>query len=380
MTTPRPLALRLARPALSSEGLRLLDPFDQQALLDEALDGALASGSDGGLAELAEGVGFREAVHGAVTALRLAGMTPARVREARFRDFRKRALVARVLERYETLLRERREGDTATVLAFALAALEDDGEGVPRALGADALLLMPGLGTRGLQGRFLAALLGRGGRLLGTDPVRGRTPPGAVLWREGEAASVLSVLHAPDAAPEGESRLEFFRGGSVNDELREVLRRVVSRGLPWDEVEIITPDPAAYGSALHTLSARLGIPVTYAVGLPVERTRPGRAVQAYLDWIQGGFQASVIRRLLEAGDLRPPSSPVPHAPGDLARRFRALRVGWGRRRYRTQIRQALAAVEGARPRRHEPPELFDRRIRRERAELEALRAILFPAL
>ena len=131
VSTPRPLALKLARPALAAGGLQPLDPFEQQAFLDDAMDGAMAGGSDGGLGELAEGVGFREAVHGSITALRLAGVPPSRLRAARFRDVRKRTFLARVLERYETLLRERRRGDTATVLALGWQSLRDGGDGLP---------------------------------------------------------------------------------------------------------------------------------------------------------------------------------------------------------------------------------------------------------
>jgi hypothetical protein len=380
VTTPRPLALLLARPGMAAGGLHPLDAFDQQAFLDEAMDGILATGTDGGLGELAEGVGLREAVHGSVTALRLAGITPADVRGARLRDARNKVFLARVLERYETLMRERRRTDTAGVLDLAIAALSGEGEGLPRVLGADMVLLVPGLGTRGLAGRFLHGLQRRGARLLETDPVVGRPVPDGVLWSAGEPEGAFSFLHAPELAPSRAPSVELFRAASINDELREVLRRVVARGLPWDEVEILTPDPGAYGSALHALSARLGVPVIYAVGLPVERTRPGRAVQAYLEWIAGGFQAHVIRRLLEAGDLRPPRGKTYHAPGDLGRRFRSLRIGWGRRRYRAQIRRSLAALDEAHPRRREPEEIFQHRIRRERGELEALRAILFPAL
>ncbi len=380
VTTPRPLALLLARSGLAAEGRRPLDAFDQQALLDEAMDGALASGPGGAFGELSEGVGFREAVHGSVTALRLAGVSPRDVRSARFKDGRKRSWVARVLERYETLLDERGRADTATILSLAVAVLSDEEASLSRALGADAVLLMPGLSSRGLVGRFVEALRRRGADVLESDPVVGRAAPSGVLWRAGEPEGSLSYLHAPVEAPARAAPVELFRAASIHDELREVLRRTVARGLPWDEVEIITPDAAAYGSALHALSARLGVPVTYAVGLPVERTRPGRAVRAYLDWVQGGFQAAVVRRLLEAGDLRPPGFPELPAPADLARRFRSLRIGWGRRRYRAQLRQALAALERAVPGRHEAPDRFQRRIRRARVELEALRGILFPAL
>jgi len=378
--TPNSLAAWLARGTLAREGLQPTDAFDRQALLDEALDAALAAGLDAGLGDLSEGVGFREAVHGSIIALRMARVTPAKLRASRMRDVRKRAFLARVLERYETLLRERRRADAATVLALAVTALDESGEGLPPTLGADAVLLVPGLGTRGLAGTFLSGLVSRGARVLETDPVVGVTEPDAVLWRAGDPVGSLSYLHAPEQGPGMAVTLGLFRAASITDELREVLRRVTAVGVRWDEVEIVTPDPAAYGSALHALATRLRIPVTYATGLPVERTRPGRVVHAYLDWIQGGFQASPIRRLLEAGDLCPPRGPVFHAPADLARRFRKLRIGWGRKRYRTQIRQALQAVESGGRSEWQGDESGERRVRQERGELEALRTILFPAL
>jgi len=381
VTTPGPLALRLARPSMAAEGLQPVDSFERQALLDEALDGALAAGGDGGMGELSEGVGFREAVHSSVVALRLAGVPSRDVREARMRDRRKRLFVARVLERYEGLLHDRRRADEASVLAFAVAALERAAaEGRTGALGADVVLLVPGLGRRGLGGRFIDGLLRHGARVLETDPVVGLPVPNAVLWEAGEPAADLSFLYDPPSARGGGPSLELFRAASITDELREVLRRSAAQGMAWDDVEIVSPDPAAHGSALHALATRLGIPVTYAVGLPVERTRPGRAARTYLDWIEGGFQAAPLRRLLEAGDLRPPRSAGEVSAGDLARRFRSLRIGWGRRRYRTQLRDAMAAVEAAEPSGRESPERFERRVRQARTELGALRSILFPAL
>lgn len=380
VATPRPLAMDVARPALAAGGLQPLDAFDRQALLDEALDGALSSGAETAFGELSEGVGFREAVHSSVIALRLAAVTPGRIREARIRDLRKRAFVARVLERYEALLTERHRADEATILTLALEALSRREARGPVGSGGDVVLLVPGLGRRGLARRFVDALIERGARVLETDPVVGLAEPSAMLWSADEPAADLSFLHAPERATGRGVAIELFRAASITDELREVLRRAAAHGVPWDEVEIIAPDPAAYGSALHALSTRLGVPVTYAVGLPVERTRPGRTVRAYLDWVEGGFQAASIRRLLEAGDLRPRGRLREHQPADLARRFRSLRIGWGRRRYRTQLRDALEALDGASPARGESPGAFERRVRKARGELEALRAILFPAL
>jgi CRISPR/Cas system-associated exonuclease Cas4 (RecB family) len=381
VTTPRPLALRLARPEMERLGLAALDSFEEQALLDEAMDAAMPRpGSD--LRALVDGVGFRERVHDATEALRLAGIGPADLGKAKLADWEKRRLLRRTLERFEELMRERRKLDVAGLLRLGIDALESEGGRVPESLDADVLLLLPGLGTRGLVGRLLSALGARGGKVLETDAVVGLDTPEPILWKPTRKHQARSYLHAPGRLPGelGPPDAEFFRAASVHDELREVLRRIAEQGLNFDQVEIVSPDPERYGAALHLISTRLEVPVTYAAGLPLERTRTGRVVRAYLEWIEEGFQAHVIRRLLEAGDLQPPRSKRHHPSAALARRFRALRIGWGRKRYRSQIREALAGIERQRPGKNDDEERFRRQQARQRSELEALRSILFPTL
>ena len=378
VTTPHRLAQRLALSKLETDGVRQLDMFEQQALLDEALDSVVPA-EESVLAELSERVGFRTRVHGAINALRLAGVGPNDLEAVHFAQWEKKRFLLRVLRRYERLLGERRRADTARILGVALEALDEAGSRIPPIVDAEVVVLLPGLGTRGLQGRLIAALAARGAKVLATDPVLGLEAPDTLLEGRNGPPTATSYLYAPEAAPTS-APIQLFSASSIEAELREVLRRAASEGFRWDEVEIVASDAAVYGSALHALGSRLGIPVTYAVGLPIARTRTGRVVRAYLDWIEEGFQAHVIRRLLESGDLRPPRSHGRHAPAALARRFRGLRVGWGRQRYRTQIRNALAGLEDAEPGRHESPERFERRRDRARTELKALRSILFPAL
>lgn len=380
VTTPRLLAARLARPKMAHQGLRALDRFEEQAIMDEALDGTLASGLDAGFGELTEGVGFREALYGSINALRLSGVSTADLGGPHLRDFRRRRFLVRLLERYQALLSERRRADTATIVGLAVDALGETGADPIGLRAGQRVLLLPGLSTRGLAGSLLRGLLERGAEVLETDPVVGLAAPPNVVWKEGPPQGCLAWLHEPAEARAADPDIDIFRAASITDELREILRRVAASGAPWDDVEIITPDPSAYGSALHALASRLGVPVTYAVGLPMERTRPGRAALLYLDWIEEGFLAEGIRRLLEAGDLRPPRTAVYHAPADLARRFRRLRIGWGRKRYRTELRNALDALDRESRGPWETPEGFERRVQRARGELQALRAILFPTL
>ena len=381
VTTPRPLALRLARPEMERLGVSAMDAFERQALVDEAMDAAMPRGGSD-IGSLADGVGFRERVHDAIEAMRLAGVTAAVLEGARFADWEKRIFLRRTLGRYEELLDERRRVDVAGLLSLGCEALDSEGSRLPEILDADLVLLTPGLGTRGLTGRLLSALGSRGAKVLETDAVVGLTTPEPILWKPTKKLHARSFLHAPGEVP-GELRgpeTSFFRAASIYEELREVVRRVVESGLPFDEVEIVASDPERYGAALHLLSERLEIPTTYAVGLPLDRTRTGRVVRAYFEWVEEGFQAHVIRRLLEAGDLRPTRARRDHSPAALARRFRSLRIGWGRRRYRTQIRRALSGVDRLEPGKRETEESFRRKQARARSELEALRSILFPTL
>ncbi|MEJ2310797.1 MAG: PD-(D/E)XK nuclease family protein [Gemmatimonadales bacterium] len=381
VSTLRPLAMELAGPAQAEGGIRTLDEFEEQAFLDEAIDRVLLPDPPERFAALVDSVGFREWLRRSVRTLRLAGVGPDHVRHTPLADPDKIGIVGAILEEYETRLRSERRDDQAAVLAQAsdvLRSVGDQGRSSP--LADRRIYLLPGLSLRGLPGRFVVHLLRLGATILETDPVVGLDPPAEILWKAGPPSGALSFLHAPAVAPEapGEA-IDLFAAGSITDELREVLRRVSAADAAWDEVEIIASDPQAYGSALHALTQQLDVPVTLAVGLPVERTRPGRAVTAYFSWLDGGFGADVIRRLLEAGDLRPEGHRR-HDGVSLARRLRSLRIGWGRPRYLAVIEDQLAAAMAAEDKLREAGEGPEWRVKRRRRELEALLSILAPVI
>lgn len=418
VTTVRPLAMRYAADRLAGAGTRVVDAFDEQALLEQAIDEVIARGPAGGshwrFAGLAEKVGFRDAVRNSVAALRLGGIDARALRRGAVVGAGRQALLTAVVGRFEGLLRSRNLADTAAVLEVATEVLG----GAPEPLGGDArrwapsgtgappripaedspIFLVPGLSDRGLAGRFLRALEYRGATLLKTDPVVGLTAPRGILWDVAPPEAAGSFLHAVEkrdgpsrVGEEGSERpaatradrrppIEMFAAGSVHDELRGVLRRVIEMGARWDEVEIVASDPAMYGSALHALADSMGVPVTFAVGLPVERTRPGRVVSTYFKWIESGFQESLFRALIEAGDVRPPDPHHRIAGPRLARELRRLRIGWDRDRYLARIDGALRGLPKQQPGRYDHGERFKRRKRRQEKNLRALRALFGPVL
>ena len=375
-TTPDQLALELVADALAAEGLARGDQFDSLAALDDAIDDVVAAGEAAAIAELVEGPGFRDAVRRSIEALRLEDLSPDNLRSDGLEDAGKTRFLAATLERYEARLRASRHVDVADVLRRAIDALSSGAASLPHA----RILVLPDHEARGLRGRFLRLLLARGAIPLSGDPVVGHERLAALLRADAPPSSTLSFLHTtgamtPHALPLHAPALQLFAAANPSDELREVLRRVLEAGLAWDDVEIVATDADVYGSALDSLARRLNLPVTHAEGLPVERTRPGRAVARYLRWLQNGFDESTLRPLLEAGDLAPAGHDV--SGPMLARRMRRLGIGWGRERYLPAIDRALAA----------PPQRVrdddaetEARAERERAELRALRALLEPIL
>lgn len=386
-TTTRMLAITVAGPALAARAIRLTDAFDEEGLLDEAIDEVLLGGGEDEHARLARGAGMRRALARAVTTLRLAGVRAGRLADAPLADPAKARILSGVLAAYGDRLRQRNLTDTAGVYRSAAWVMRSGGEaGSTVALAGRHVYLAPGIGRLGLAGRFLAALQRRGAEVLEADPVRGLAVPGSMVWRAArEGAGRLSHLHDVEEAPPGDSMdpddtLDIFVANSVEAELREVMRRARERGLGWDEVEIVATDPGVYGSALHALAGRMGAPVTFAAGLPVERTRPGRVAAAYFRWIEGGFDAGVVRTLLYAGDLTAPRPAEWIRGATLARRLRSLRIGWGRDRYLPAIKRALREVDDYRAGKYESDEQLERRKQRTRRELRGLRGLLTPAL
>lgn len=286
-----------------------------EALVGRALDAAI---DNGGVSDrfgaLASGLGFRRALRDSLLELRTGGIGANELRVASAPGSPANDLAA-VLDEYARLLADERLADPPEIFRIAIDSFERE---APFVLGGGVVALVHGPAPRGLPGRLHDLLVAYGARMLPVDEAR---------------ADVL------DASVDA----DFFVAATPSDELREVCRRVVAEGLRWDEVEIVATDPDTYGIALDALCQRVGVGATMLKGIPLARTRLGRALDRWFDWLDEGLPADVLRQALEAGELRGRDEAV--ASTALARELRSLRIGWGRRRYEL-ARERLA--DGAR--------------------------------
>lgn len=299
--TLRALASELAQVPLERWGLRVASDMALEVAVGAAIGSAVRAGEVvGPLRELVGSGGTRRAVTDAVLELRMAGVAPAELREAGGGPTAHS--LAAILERYREEIALRRRADPALVFETALAHLAEEG---PCVL-PEVVVLAPGLAPRGLPAQLDQALRARGA-------IRMPAAPGD----EGAAPAVPG--------------LECFRAATPSDELREVLRRAAAHGWPDDQIELVTTDPDAHGVALDALCRATGARATMLRGVPLVRTRIGRALERWLAWLEEDLAADRIREALEAGEIACPVQ-GPDA-GTLARELRALQVGWGRRQW-----------------------------------------------
>ena len=351
---------------------QLADEFRIMRLVDDAIDAVVASGNTD-LTDALSSVSFRDAVHRTISLLRSSG----RVVPADAKVDRILGATLLVKAEYERRLHEEALLDHADVLQHAIAALKS---GQRRF--SDAVLFIAPTTNFGLRGELLTTLIETGAAtLLETDPVHGLEPPPQLLrTTSAQAHSPLSYLHAPEQRPAEDIALHLFAAATPMDELREVLRRVAERQLPWDQVEIIATDPRTYGNALYAQARRLGVPLTLTNGIDLARTRTGRAARGYLSWLRESYPAETMRAMLETGDVG--SKDPPNPPGTrLGYRLRRLRIGWGKQRYYEIIEKALrASLNPASPDDERDAIEAERARERERNELRTLRDILLPIL
>ena len=122
-------------------------------------------------------------------------------------------------------------------------------------------------------------------------------------------------------------RVRLWRTIGMETEIRAVLRDVLGRGIPLDEVEIAYTSGDPYRFLLLDAVERWELPADFAAGVPAARTRPGRALAAFLAWIRDGQDGVDLARSLRSGEMGWKDAEAP--PHRAAHLLQKGRVGRG---------------------------------------------------
>ena len=178
---------------------------------------------------------------------------------------------------------------------------------------------------------------------------------------DGEAglsdATLLRWVPSPAeaAAPKNDGTAEIFRAVGEVNEVREVFRRCLEAGRSLDEVEILHTDTETYVPLFYELAWRLRpeaestdteLPVTFAEGIPVRYSRPGRALMAWLAWAEDDFPQATLVRMVQDGLLSIPRlDRKEFSFSSLAMVLRSVGIGLGRNRYVPLLAEQIAGCE-----------------------------------
>lgn len=329
------LAEEVAAAALKAEGLSLPAGGEELFLIEETLQEMNAAGSLVYFAPLKD-AGLARLLYPTLRDVRLAGLLAADLDPATFVDRQKGREIIAVLSGYEQKLTQNKRADQALIYRLALAALDG---GHP---GLRAVLLIPAeLDLPKLPFQFLSwldavekiilpheAVLGldRPSRFYFTAHSPGEEGPLSRLYFTGNCV----LNRQTDAGP------DIFRAYGPVNEIKEVIRRLKTAGIPLDSAMLLPAVSARYTPLLFSVCERLGLPVTFADGVPLCFTRPGRLALALVRWLEEKYASRLFCRLLQSGDLEL------SAPGPNARLLREAGIGWGRHRYLPRL-EALAS-------------------------------------
>ncbi len=156
-------------------------------------------------------------------------------------------------------------------------------------------------------------------------------------------------LFAPEEAPGpfDDDTVDIFQAVGPTNECREILRRIFREKIPLDQVEIIHPPGDTYPSIFFVLSAKAGLRVTYADGVPLGFTAPGAVFRGFVDWIENNYQVTDLCGMVEGGSLklsRKKDSDSP-SPQKISRYLKGAMIGWGRDRYLSRLESLRKGIE-----------------------------------
>jgi ATP-dependent helicase/nuclease subunit B len=332
------IALELAKQREPRLDEWLLSANGVRVLIEQLWPLVKAHQKEGYFSRLETTSGLTAALTDTILALRRAGVHTSQFQAEDFDNPAKGMELAQLLTAYELRLELSRLADEADVWKHAAAVLIDKAAQFPD----EVRLAIPEemmAATHGLAATVLQLLPMELTTLLDS----GET---ASLWEEETFQAdrqLLRWLTEPMSAPpaRGDGTLRMFRAVSEADEVREVLRRCAAERISLGDVEILYADTEVYQPILLDMLAALeseaAPAVTLGDGLPLSRTRPGRALKAWIAWIDSDYRQSLFLSFIQEGLLREPIVPTV----DLLRELRSLPIGWGRNRYRECITARL---------------------------------------
>ena len=126
--------------------------------------------------------------------------------------------------------------------------------------------------------------------------------------------------------------LALIKAFGDNNEIEAVLRDVIAKQIPFDNVCIYTASKEPYSQLMYQKMQQLKIPVTFGYCVNIQNSKPGKAFRSIIDWIGSDYRVTDFISMLYQEIIEIPSDDnenIKSVPS-CEILFRASGIGWGR--------------------------------------------------
>ena len=345
-TTVSGYAQELVSLDLSKNKIRLIDSYERLVIIEKLYQSDKELGDSRCYFEGASEVpGILKCLGNTVHEMRMAGLSQKSLDEKAFIVKEKGRELTRLLFVYDQFLEENLLIDHAGLIRLAIDKIKKGGKSQQK---TKKIMVLSDFPLTNLEKELIRLAGGENLTVidhthpLGLEyPIRFFDAPEQIeekVSKLTENIDLLRWLYQPEDAPKPtkDNSVSMFHALGESNEVREVFRQILKKEIPLDDAEILVTSVDPYISMIYEIVTSLDIPASFAGGVPITLTRPGRALILYLQWQAEDFQANHLRRLFSGGHLdlnRFGLEGEKPSLGRIARIIRNAKIGWGRDRY-----------------------------------------------
>lgn len=295
------LAHTWASPALKKYALRLISPDEQELIISELWHQLEPGLSDKAKSSLGAGAGLLAALVSTLSELRLFGITSENLAHESFVVRDRGIIIGELLTGYENSLHKHKLVDPARLAQLAMDEVLENG--IPQHLIIASRISGP---------TTLLSLLDQVADDRKID-LRQLTNSDLPLLDGITDAGRLRYLKSPQSAPPAlkDGTLTMYRALSPEYEVRAVLGKLLQNNIPFDQAEVLYTEEEVYPPLIHQIMAATQPgqqpALTFRGGIPVRWTRPGKALQFWLDWLSNHYSITPLVEAVQQGVLKLPA-------------------------------------------------------------------------
>jgi len=373
------LVLDLCSPEMERLGLSYLNSLGAEFLMDGIIEG-FHQERGGYVFGLERTPGLVRTMLRGVFDLRMSGVTLKDLRQGDFEVKTKGKEIKEVLKAFEGELNNRSLIDYAGALHLAVSLVKKS----PDILPDNVEIIVSRDLKEGLSYLETELLKSFPEKLIVETDV---DVPGEKTGDDLADSELLSWINDPAEAPgpSHDNSASIFRAVGEVNEIREVLRRIVEKSIPFDRVEILHTDSETYVPLFFELASLLSplgdgyLPATFREGVPARYSRPVRALLGWISWIREDHPQATLTRMIEDGLVNITwNEEAPLVYARIAALFRSVPIGGKAERYLPFLDREIEYVskESRFHRDDDADEAFRQEARkRKHKELEALRGL-----